>query len=281
MHRNYYRFGGLTFCLTAPTAFQESKLCRDFRTEAAPADHTIQVAYANQLLPVPTHATSNGPLSRWYDQQGQHTLRCYSTPPRTLQFSYAVVGERETRLTFSESYQTCLSSRAIFESAGLFDILAQYRQLVLHASYICTRQGQAILFSAPSGVGKSTQAALWAQYAGAQVVNGDRALIRVEDGTANGIFYAGTSGISRDRTAPIRAIILLHQGRENRLQPARPKDAFAALLSQSAYYPWDVPSTVQMTELVAQLVSTVPVLEMDCLPDASAVQALENELRRG
>lgn len=68
--------------------------------------------------------------------------------------------------------------RVVLESAGLFDILADAGMLVLHSAYIVTRQGEGILFSGPSGIGKSTQAALWQHYGAAQTVNGDRALVR-------------------------------------------------------------------------------------------------------
>ena len=79
---------------------------------------------------------------------------------------------------FAESYRTGASARVVLESAGLFDILADAGMLVLHSAYIVTRQGEGILFSGPSGIGKSTQAALWQRYGAAQTVNGDRALVR-------------------------------------------------------------------------------------------------------
>ena len=96
--------------------------------------------------------------------------------------------------------------------------------------------------------------------------------------TANGIFYSGTSGISENVTAPVRAIVLLGQGSENRVFVPSPQAAFAGVLSQCAYYEWDARSAEQMTECVARLVSDVPVLRMDCLPDATAVETLRGKL---
>ena len=170
--------------------------------------------------------------------------------------------------------------RAVLEAAGLFDIFADAGMLVLHSAYIVTRTGEGILFSGPSGIGKSTQAALWERFAGARTINGDRGLVCPAARTVSGIFYAGTSGICQNVAAPLRAVVLLGQAAENRVVRARPQEAFARLLSQCAYYEWDAASAARMTELAAQLVTNVPVWRMDCRADESAVRALEEALRR-
>lgn len=154
--------------------------------------------------------------------------------------------------------------RVVLESAGLFDILADAGMLVLHSAYIVTRQGEGILLSGPSGIGKSTQAALWQRYGAAQTVNGDRALVRPDTGTVSGVMYAGTSGICRNVTAPLRAAGLLHQAPESRVTDIRPQEAFARVLSQCAYHQWDPASAARMTELAARLVTNVPVRQLDC-----------------
>lgn len=183
-------------------------------------------------------------------------------------------------MTFAESYRAGASVRAVLEAAGLFDIFADAGMLVLHSAYIVTRGGEGILFSGPSGIGKSTQAELWERFAGARTVNGDRALVRPVERTVGGVFYAGTSGICQNVTAPLRAVVLLGQAAENRVVRARPQEAFARLLSQCAYYEWDAASAARMTELAAQLVTNVPVWRMDCRADESAVRALEEAMRR-
>ena len=194
------------------------------------------------------------------------------------QFTYAVTRGSRTEVTFARRYQESLSTQTVLEAASLFDILADAGMLVLHSSYIVTRQEQGILFSGP--IGKSTQAALWQRYAGAEIVNGDRALVRPDTGTVSGVFYAGTSGISRNVTAPLQAVALLEQGAENRVCTLRPREAFARLLSQCAYYQRDAVSAGRMTELAAQLVTNVPVRQLTCRADGDAVRTLEEELRR-
>ena len=192
-----------------------------------------------------------------------------------------ITTQGQTRLVFGEGYRSTMYSQAILESADMFDILAGFGQLVLHSSYVLPPNGKAVLFSGPSGIGKSTQAALWQQYAGADVINGDRTLIRTDDLTANGVFYSGTSGICKNVTAPLRAIVLLDKADENTLRRAGAKEAFAAVLSQCSYYQWDAESAIHMTDLVAGLVQRADVYRLSCRADKGAVRLLQNELFGG
>lgn len=256
MHRELYRFGGVTFAVESAEGIERSKMCEPFRVEDAAADHTICLTFSDAIPKPPQGAAQSGPVYRWQE------------------------GGARTDVTFAESYRAGASVRAVLEAAGLFDIFADAGMLVLHSSYIVTRTGEGILFSGPSGIGKSTQAALWERFAGARTINGDRGLVCPAARTVSGIFYAGTSGICQNVTAPLRAVVLLGQAAENRVVRARPQEAFARLLSQCAYYEWDAASAARMTELAAQLVTNVPVWRMDCRADESAVRALEEALRR-
>ena len=276
MYNEYYCFGGITLHLTGDAPWQPSEICQPFRIEGGPADHTIRVTVTDALPQPPKNADRQGPTCRWREKGRFCQLQDYGG-------RYAAFAAREgdtTELRLSEGYRDTLSARVILESAGLFDLLADFGMLILHSAYIVTQEGEGILFSGPSGAGKSTQAELWRQYAGAQVINGDRSLIRPADGTAHGILYSGTSGICRNVSAPLRAIVLPVQGTENRVYPLRPQETFARLLNQCAYYPWAADSASRMTELVAQLMNTVPVYGMECRKEESAVRVLEIQLRR-
>ena len=276
MYNEYYCFGGVTLHLTGDAPWQPSEICQPFRIEGGPADHTIRVTVTDALPQPPKNADRQGPTCRWREEGRFCLLQDYGG-------RYASFAAREgdtTEVELSEGCRDTLSPRVILESAGLFDLLADFGMLILHSAYIVTPEGEGILFSGPSGAGKSTQAELWRQYAGAQVINGDRSLIRPADGTVHGILYSGTSGICRNVSAPLRAIVLPVQGTENRVYPLRPQETFARLLNQCAYYPWAADSAARMTELAAQLVGAVPVYAMECRKDESAVQALKTQLGR-
>lgn len=278
MQRDLYRFGGVTFAIVSDEPIERSKMCEPFRISGGAPDHTIHLTFCDDLPQPPLNVARSGAVCRWQVGAERHLLELYSAPGAPPQFTYAVTRGAHTEVTFAERYRAGASVRAVLEAAGLFDIFADAGMLVLHSAYIVTPEGEAILFSGPSGIGKSTQAALWEQFAGAQIINGDRALLDIGRKTANGIFYAGTSGICRNVTAPIRAIVLLGQSDKNRIFVPSPQAAFAGVLSQCAYYNWDALSAMNMTECVARLVSDLPVLHLDCRADASAVRALQERL---
>ena len=276
MYNKYYTFGGVTLELMGEKAWKLSDLCRPFRAEPRPADHTIHVTVGDDMPQPPEGAAHEATLYRWREGERFCLLQDYGSRYRA--FAARQGGLTEVRL--SEGYRETASDRVILESAGLFDLLADFGMLILHSAYIVTPQGQGLLFSGPSGAGKSTQAELWRQYAGAQVINGDRSLVRPGDGTVHGILYSGTSGICQNVSAPLRAIVLPVQGAENRVYPLRPKEAFMALVNQCAYYPWAADSAARMTELAAALIGAVPVYGLTCRKDEGAVRALEDYLRR-
>ena len=278
MQRECYRFGGVTFAIEADAPIERSQMCAPFRVTDGAPEHTIRLHFDDRPPVAPETAQNRGAVWRWQSGAERHLLEQYGAPDKPPRFTYAVTRGAHTEVTFANAYRAGASVRAVLEAAGLFDIFAARGMLVLHSAYIVTRAGEAILFSGPSGIGKSTQAALWERCTGARVVNGDRALVDVGKKTANGIFYSGTSGISENVTAPIRTIVLLGQSSENRVFVPSPQAAFAVVLSQCTYYEWDVFSAEKMTECVARLVSDVPVLRMDCLPDATAVDALRGKL---
>lgn len=158
-------------------------------------------------------------------------------------------------------------------------VLLKNNAFLLHASVI-DWQGRGILFSAPSGTGKSTQAELWHQERGCRVVNGDRGLIRRKDGEflVYGSPYAGTSGVFTDVSVPIDAIVVLSQGQENRVERLSAPEAFRRLYRESTVFSWDTEFANGITQLLGALVMSVPVFHLTCTPTKEAVCVLEEAL---
>ena len=157
-------------------------------------------------------------------------------------------------------------------------LLLRNDALLLHSSVVLYH-GKSVLFSGPSGAGKSTQARLWHEHLGAKIINGDRTVIRwTESGfRGGGSIWSGTSRIYCPDHAPIAGIVLVEHGTENRLERLG-FDAFKPLLTQTVVNSWDPVFMQQVTQLLSDLMDTVPIYRLSCLPNAEAVELVRNML---
>ena len=241
-----FDFSGIKISLSAQFDFQISPELARFESDCQTADVYVSVRLAPE------------------DKNTGDDTRCSLEVSGNLRCVYV-----------PESRKNETDGALMLRVADIYHMLLSNGAVVIHASYILYR-GAAILFSAPSGTGKSTQAELWNIVTGAQIVNGDRAIIRKTDKgfVAGGIYYCGTSGICENVTAPLRAVVMLGQAQENSLRRLRGRDAFTQLLRQVAYRK----SPECAAELVAQIAAGTPVYRLDCRPDANAVSLLHAEL---
>lgn len=157
-----------------------------------------------------------------------------------------------------------------------------HNSLLLHCAYL--RYGhEAILFSAPSGVGKSTQAGLWEQYQHGETINGDRALLQKVDGrwTASGWPVSGTSGVCKNSAAPIKAIVMLSQSADNQVRRMRGAEAVQALYTQVTVNYWNVPGVQKSLDIIEELAGQVPVWHLSCNISEDAVNCLKVALDAG
>lgn len=159
-------------------------------------------------------------------------------------------------------------------------LLLERKACILHSSYII-HEGNGIVFTAPSGTGKSTQADLWRVYQGAEIINGDRSVLKMKDHYlyVHGIPFSGSSNICKNKEAPLRAIVVLGQSEYNQIRRMSPAEAVKYLYSQTAVNRGDLEEVDMVFRLLETFVSQVPVLRLDCRPDEGAVQVLEDYLK--
>lgn len=158
-------------------------------------------------------------------------------------------------------------------------LLLPHGRLILHASAVC-QDGSAILFTAPSGGGKSTQAALWADSFGSEIINGDKVILAAEEipPIAYGSPIAGSSGIYRNIQAPIRAIVHLHKSDTNYAEVVDACRAYMILYSQIVKIDQDRLFNEATLCLIEALATHVPVLDFYCTPTAEAAEYLRSRL---
>lgn len=177
------------------------------------------------------------------------------------------------------SYRGKLRELTVFDGVNLPDMLLKKGIGILHCSFI-EYNGGAILFAGDKQVGKSTQAALWKKCRNADIINGDRAGLKIENGKvfAYGVPFCGTSKICENKKLPIRAIVCLSKGTENRIERLLPLNAFVNIIEKFTYEPWRNEAVEQIHSLVGTIAENVPVYDYSCVKDKSAVDFLEREL---
>lgn len=181
------------------------------------------------------------------------------------------------RVWYDRGAKNMLSYDTVFLSAlSLEKQMMRDTAMILHSAYMC-REDQAILFSAPSETGKSTQADLWQKYRGTRTINGDRSLIlRQEAGWyAYGWPVCGSSGICCNESYPIRAIVMLRQAAENRAYRLKPAEAFRELMGQITINTWDISFQMKVMDQLEILIREIPVYRLECNISEDAVNCLE------
>lgn len=158
--------------------------------------------------------------------------------------------------------------------------LLYYDAFMLHASAISYR-GNGILFSAPSGTGKTTHTKLWEQFDPETfILNDDSPIIRfLEDGKpyACGCPWAGASGEGQNITVPLKAIVFLQQGERNEISRLQTLPALQWLLG-CVNRPVDKGLLDKLFTLIHLLLSSTPCYILKCRPDLDAVKTVEQAL---
>lgn len=168
-----------------------------------------------------------------------------------------------------------ISPKQTLRCMELPHLLADHEGVLLHCAWI-RWNGRGILFTAPSGTGKSTQAQLWCDLMGAELINGDRAAIRIHNGHAFafGVPMSGSSDVRRNETMPIEAIVYLSQAKDCRIERLRGVWAFRRLWEGCTVPTWDRGDVERITDIVGRIISQVPVFHLACTPDRRAVELL-------
>ena len=174
-----------------------------------------------------------------------------------------------------------LTANVVMRAMELEEMTARNRAFLLHASFV--RWGdRAILFTAPSGTGKSTQAELWCHFCGAELMNGDRVIVRMEgdQALACGVPFCGSSGVTKNASLPLAAIVYLSQAPQTRIEPLTGYRAFRRVWEGCSVSVWDRDAVSATSQTVMDVLEAVPMYHLACTPDETAVDALKKLLER-
>jgi len=130
-----------------------------------------------------------------------------------------------------------------------------------------------MLFTGPSGAGKTTIARFSLRAQGHRVLSDDRIVIRA-DGPGFRVWgtpWHGDAPLSSDASAPLAAIHAIHQTPGLRAEPLGGAAAAATVLSNAFVPAHDPVAAERALELAERIVSRVPVVRLGCPLDPSIV----------
>ena len=279
----FYEIAGMRFCVTAPEGegFENDGILTNFRTEPTAEYYEISLRLVEQAEPPEGELyAADGNVCAY--RNGDKLIYYRGCYERQWEKGYLRIA-RERNCTHAQlrkySDAVRLSVGTALEAMELQHRLLQNDGFLLHASYIDV-QGAAVLFTAPSGTGKSTQASLWCKLRSARLINGDRAAVRVgQDGAyAWGVPYSGSSPVRENVTRPLKAVVVLSQAKETSIDRLEGMAAFRKIWEGCSVNTWDTEDMNLCARTVMRRLSCVPVYHLACTPDESAVRALEEKL---
>ncbi len=281
MMEAYFDIGGQIVRLIAPAEDLELSggVLEPFRVEKCPWDFQLDIRFADDLVMPAGERVFSSPERQVYFHNGAFVTYVGTGP----EHAYLRM-ERRGNITQAQANRSRfvgpIHSKAVLTALEAEHLVTCGDGILLHASFIAW-ENRAILFTAPSGTGKSTQAELWRSLRGARVLNGDRSVVRKGPSgfEALGVPFSGSSGICHTARLPLAAIVYLSQAGNTTVTLLRGARAFRAIWEGCSLHTWCSADVERCSRTVSELAASVPVYHLACTPDVSAVEALETKLR--
>ena len=178
--------------------------------------------------------------------------------------------EKAAREDRKEGIQPRNWSDTYLEELAVYRKIAErmplYQTFLFHGSVVAV-DGEGYLFTAKSGVGKSTHTKYWMEYFGdrAVMINDDKPLIRVAEGVATvyGTPYNGKHRRGSNLSVPLKAVCMLERAERNRIEPISKAAAFPQMVRQ-IYRPSE-PEALSLTlMLLDRMTECVGLYRLEC-----------------
>ncbi|MBQ7220228.1 MAG: hypothetical protein IJS28_04530 [Synergistaceae bacterium] len=148
-----------------------------------------------------------------------------------------------------------------------------FSTILIHGSALSV-DGEAYMFTAPSGTGKSTHAGLWRELLGGRVVmvNDDKPLIHIDDeAVVFGTPFCGKERLGTNIAVPLKAICILGRSEENHIAVITAREAYAEIFRQT-YRPGDRAAFTRTLELIDRLGQIVKFYRLGCNMNLEAAE---------
>ncbi len=160
------------------------------------------------------------------------------------------------------------------------DYIVAHDGALMHGAVI-EYEGNAYMFTATSGTGKTTHIKLWKELYkdNVRILNGDKPLIRYINGSfvAYGTPWCGKEHYNVNASAPLKGIVLLTRGEENEVEQLDSK-VFNKALFRQIYMPKSPMLIIKVAEFADKLFSGVPLYLLKCNMNIEAAQVASDAI---
>lgn len=179
------------------------------------------------------------------------------------------------RKSYIESIPNCSEDVAEYMLSGrdFYRQLIDFDGFMLHASAV-VYEDRAYLFSANSGVGKSTHTSLWCKaFPQAYILNDDKPAVRLIDGElyACGTPWNGKGSLNVNECVKLGGICFLHRSEKNEISEMKTNIIIQNLLIQTIRFGLKEPEFTKIFALWDRLLNEYAIYDLGCLPDTDAV----------
>lgn len=282
--KKYYNIVNLLFEINTELKYDESNNFKEFlvnNNNGRLKKICCNIYCVDQIEKSKLDNISNLPMINSYEDKLYYRYEFLKSPKGEI---YGYTNFNKNNLSYIDVYikndcDNIKNTIDIFKVLMLDKLFSLNNIILLHSSYI-KYKNKAILFTAPSGTGKSTQADLWNKYENAEIINGDKTAMQKVNGRwyAYGLPYAGSSDIFKNITTPISTIVVLRKGKENKIERLSLKEAFKYIYSETIINTWDEQFVNTAIDIILGIINDIPVYLLSCLPNQDAVELLKSEI---
>lgn len=168
----------------------------------------------------------------------------------------------------------------IWMGSEFYNALPVFNGILLHSSAV-VYNGEAYLFSAPSGTGKSTHTQLWLKrFKGSYILNDDKPAIMLTD---KGIYvygtpFSGKTDLNVNTGVPLKAICALERGEKNSISRIDNDEALYRILNQTVR-PYNEDRMIQVLDILDKILTSIPMYKLYCNTDIEAAEVSYNAMK--
>ena len=153
--------------------------------------------------------------------------------------------------------------------------------IVLHGCFV-EYKNEALVFTAPSWTGKSTQGHLCEKYENAEIINGDRCVLQCKEDKVyvSGLPFCGSSTINTNKRLPLRAIVVVKQSDRNFIEFLSDNEAVKKIVSESTINYWNPLFVDKSLSLIGEIVRKSDVWRLHCTISKESVDVLKKEITK-